>query len=65
MAGEGGGQKRTGGSCFGCLVWLMSFVVLFLFFFGIKACVFDKHAQPEGANFETTSSSTMDSSSVR
>lgn len=61
MAGEGGGQNRSGGSCFGCLVWLMSFVVLFLFFFGIKACVFDRHGQSEDASSKTTLSSTMDS----
>ncbi len=65
MAGEGGGQNRSGGSCFGCLVWLMSFVVLFLFFFGIKACVFDKHAQSADASSETASSSTADSSGAR
>ena len=65
MAGRPGRQNRTGGSCFGCLVWLMSFAVLSLFFFGIKACVFDKRAQPEGASSETASSSAANSSNAR
>ena len=43
----------------------MSFAVLSLFFFGIKACVFDKRAQPEGASSETASSSAANSSNAR
>ncbi len=57
------GRDGKGGSCFGCVVWLISFAVLFLCFFGLKACIFDKRAQADSANSGTVSSSISSTSS--